>query len=179
MERDGYIKVKTTYGPNEIRAQIKADILLRPKITAKDEQISVHSLPLARSISPIGWVFYWVRLLKSLSLSAKMAASVQPACLDLHFSGKLSPPPLLKQNAIFVRCVSSPNFPEPDSLTDPPDIVNTSRDQRKVVRIAWEKLVRWSRSLRAKANTDVLQRTRKVYYYLRSLSRFHLRFGVF
>ncbi|KFK36941.1 hypothetical protein AALP_AA4G192100 [Arabis alpina] len=89
-----------------------------------------------------------------------MAASVQPACLDLHFSGKH--PPLFKQTAVFVRCVSSPsNFPEPDSLTDSTDI-NLSRDQRKVVRIAWEKLVRWSRSWRAKAKTDVLERTRKV-----------------
>ncbi|KAL9302341.1 Glycerol-3-phosphate dehydrogenase [NAD(+)] 2 [Arabidopsis thaliana] len=90
-----------------------------------------------------------------------MAASVQPACLDLHFSGKH--PPLLKHNAIIVRCVSSPNvIPEADSISGPPDIINTNRDQRKVVRIAWEKLVRWSRSLRAKAKTDVLERTRKV-----------------
>ncbi|XP_002520875.2 glycerol-3-phosphate dehydrogenase [NAD(+)] 2, chloroplastic isoform X2 [Ricinus communis] len=38
-----------------------------------------------------------------------------------------------------------------------------SRDRRKVVRIAWEKLVRWSRSWRKKNNTtDVLQRTNKV-----------------
>ncbi|KAG5402312.1 hypothetical protein IGI04_016919 [Brassica rapa subsp. trilocularis] len=85
-----------------------------------------------------------------------MAASLQPACLDLHFAGK-HPPPLKHTNATFLRCVSSPNFPEPDS----PD-ANLTKDQRKVVRIAWEKIVRWSRSLRAKAKTDVLERTRKV-----------------
>ncbi|KAK9124753.1 hypothetical protein Sjap_014355 [Stephania japonica] len=36
------------------------------------------------------------------------------------------------------------------------------KDRRKVVRIAWEKLVRWSRSWRSKAKTDVLERTNKV-----------------
>ncbi|KAK4433479.1 Glycerol-3-phosphate dehydrogenase [NAD(+)] 2, chloroplastic [Sesamum alatum] len=35
-------------------------------------------------------------------------------------------------------------------------------DQRKIVRIAWEKLVRWSRSWRSKSKTDVLERTNKV-----------------
>ncbi|KAK6155997.1 hypothetical protein DH2020_010245 [Rehmannia glutinosa] len=37
-----------------------------------------------------------------------------------------------------------------------------SRDRRKIVRVAWEKLVRWSRSWRSKAKTDVLERTKKV-----------------
>ncbi|ONK77166.1 uncharacterized protein A4U43_C02F3780 [Asparagus officinalis] len=36
------------------------------------------------------------------------------------------------------------------------------RDRRRAVRIAWEKLVRWSRSWRSKAKTDVLERTKKV-----------------
>ncbi|GAA0166403.1 hypothetical protein LIER_21560 [Lithospermum erythrorhizon] len=36
-----------------------------------------------------------------------------------------------------------------------------SKERRKVVRVAWEKLVRWSRSLRSKAKTDVLERTKK------------------
>ncbi|KAI3458429.1 hypothetical protein Pfo_015092 [Paulownia fortunei] len=36
------------------------------------------------------------------------------------------------------------------------------RDRRKVVRVAWEKLVRWSRSWRSRAKTDVLERTNKV-----------------
>uniref|UniRef100_A0A151U031 Glycerol-3-phosphate dehydrogenase [NAD(+)] n=1 Tax=Cajanus cajan TaxID=3821 RepID=A0A151U031_CAJCA len=46
--------------------------------------------------------------------------------------------------------------PNPDSEPDP------TRDRRRIVRVAWEKLVRWSRSWRSKANTDVLQRTNKV-----------------
>ncbi|KAF9598853.1 hypothetical protein IFM89_031973 [Coptis chinensis] len=37
-----------------------------------------------------------------------------------------------------------------------------SKDSRKIVRVAWEKLVRWSRSWRSKSKTDVLQRTKKV-----------------
>lgn len=37
-----------------------------------------------------------------------------------------------------------------------------SKDRRRAVRVAWEKLVRWSRSLRSKARTDVLERTKKV-----------------
>ncbi|XP_073021314.1 glycerol-3-phosphate dehydrogenase [NAD(+)] 2, chloroplastic [Primulina eburnea] len=37
-----------------------------------------------------------------------------------------------------------------------------SKDRRKVVGLAWEKLVRWSRSWRSKAKSDVLERTNKV-----------------
>lgn len=40
--------------------------------------------------------------------------------------------------------------------------VEGTKDRRKVVRLAWEKLVRWSRSWRSKAKTDVLERTKKV-----------------
>lgn len=38
----------------------------------------------------------------------------------------------------------------------------SNRDRRRTVRIAWEKLVRWSRSWRSKNKTDVLEKTRKV-----------------
>lgn len=53
------------------------------------------------------------------------------------------------------------------SITKQPDPVmetglDPTRDRRRVVRVAWEKLVRWSRSWRSKSNTDVLQRTNKV-----------------
>ncbi|KAH7672482.1 Glycerol-3-phosphate dehydrogenase NAD-dependent protein [Dioscorea alata] len=43
-----------------------------------------------------------------------------------------------------------------------PKVREGGRDQRKAVRIAWEKLVRWSRSWRSKAKTDVVERTKKV-----------------
>ncbi|XP_020584383.1 glycerol-3-phosphate dehydrogenase [NAD(+)], chloroplastic isoform X2 [Phalaenopsis equestris] len=36
------------------------------------------------------------------------------------------------------------------------------KDRRRAVRIAWEKLVRWSRSWRSRARIDVLQQTKKV-----------------
>ncbi|KAJ0045796.1 hypothetical protein Pint_06674 [Pistacia integerrima] len=57
----------------------------------------------------------------------------------------------------------SPSLPgdsdsNPVALTVP----ERTRDRRKVVRVAWEKLVRWSRSWRSKAKTDILERTNKV-----------------
>ncbi|KAJ0103468.1 hypothetical protein Patl1_06766 [Pistacia atlantica] len=57
----------------------------------------------------------------------------------------------------------SPSLPgdsdsNPVALTAP----ERTRDRRKVVRVAWEKLVRWSRSWRSKAKTDILERTNKV-----------------
>ncbi|CAA7406181.1 unnamed protein product [Spirodela intermedia] len=36
------------------------------------------------------------------------------------------------------------------------------KDRRRAVRVAWEKLVRWSRSWRSRARSDVLERTKKV-----------------
>jgi glycerol-3-phosphate dehydrogenase (NAD+) len=36
------------------------------------------------------------------------------------------------------------------------------KDRRRAVRIAWEKLVRWSRSWRRRNRSDVLETTRKV-----------------
>ncbi|XP_028782302.1 glycerol-3-phosphate dehydrogenase [NAD(+)] 2, chloroplastic isoform X2 [Neltuma alba] len=45
-----------------------------------------------------------------------------------------------------------------DTESDP----DTTRDRRRAVRLAWEKLVRWSRSWRSKVKTDVLERTNKV-----------------
>ncbi|MBA0878756.1 hypothetical protein Goshw_013980 [Gossypium schwendimanii] len=56
----------------------------------------------------------------------------------------------------------SPLLPQ-DSDQNPLQLSHDrTRDRRKVVRIAWEKLVRWSRSWRSKAKTDVLERTKKV-----------------
>ncbi|XP_062154767.1 glycerol-3-phosphate dehydrogenase [NAD(+)] 2, chloroplastic isoform X3 [Alnus glutinosa] len=51
---------------------------------------------------------------------------------------------------------SQPLFQDPEPT---PDRV---RDRRRAVRLAWEKLLRWSRSWRSKAKTDVLERTNKV-----------------
>lgn len=69
----------------------------------------------------------------------------------------IDPPPPPEQNRLPSRDVEV-------SL----EVASATRDRRKIVRVAWEKLVRWSRSLRLKARTDVLERTDKVnfYYYM-------------
>ncbi|MFQ6647375.1 hypothetical protein Gotur_021091 [Gossypium turneri] len=63
-------------------------------------------------------------------------------------------------------CAGTPSpspLPPQDSDQNPLQLSpDRTRDRRKVVRIAWEKLVRWSRSWRSKAKTDVLERTKKV-----------------
>ncbi|CAL9151293.1 unnamed protein product [Musa hybrid cultivar] len=48
------------------------------------------------------------------------------------------------------------------SLSSRQDGKEGGRDRRRAVRIAWEKLVRWSRSWRSKAKSDVLEGTKKV-----------------
>lgn len=53
----------------------------------------------------------------------------------------------------------APADPNPNSDIGPPSV---RKDRKRAVRIAWEKLVRWSRSWRSKAKTDVLERTNKV-----------------
>nr|GMD53017.1 glycerol-3-phosphate dehydrogenase [NAD(+)] 2, chloroplastic [Ipomoea batatas] len=55
-----------------------------------------------------------------------------------------------------------PSPPPPLSNQDEISVDGSSKDRRKVVKFAWEKLVRWSRSWRSKAKTDVLERTNKV-----------------
>ncbi|KAK0593289.1 hypothetical protein LWI29_034315 [Acer saccharum] len=65
------------------------------------------------------------------------------------------------------RCFATPSPPpNSDNESDPVAITNVApdrtRDRRKIVRVAWEKLVRWSRSWRSKAKTDILERTKKV-----------------
>jgi len=50
---------------------------------------------------------------------------------------------------------SHPLFQDPEPTPD------RARDRRRAVRLAWEKLLRWSRSWRSKAKTDVLVRTKQ------------------
>ncbi|KAK7372908.1 hypothetical protein VNO80_06298 [Phaseolus coccineus] len=57
-----------------------------------------------------------------------------------------------------VANASPPQDPDPASNPQP----DPNRDRRRIVRVAWEKILRWSRSWRSKANTDILQRTNKV-----------------
>lgn len=89
--------------------------------------------------------------------------------------------PFPSKSTVFLTLSTSPNniththtpsctrtdSPSPTQQPDP--VMETgldpTRDRRRVVRVAWEKLVRWSRSWRSKSNTDVLQRTKKVYSF--------------
>uniref|UniRef100_A0A6M2FCF9 Glycerol-3-phosphate dehydrogenase [NAD(+)] n=1 Tax=Populus davidiana TaxID=266767 RepID=A0A6M2FCF9_9ROSI len=96
--------------------------------------------------------------------------------LRLHnFPSKTPPPPLAftpPTTSCFLSTVTSSSISkeekekEPHSTavasTNAPD-EGSQQDRRKVVQIAWEKLVRWSRSWRSKNNkTDLLERTNKV-----------------
>ncbi|KAK4750136.1 hypothetical protein SAY87_027585 [Trapa incisa] len=73
----------------------------------------------------------------------------QPSSADLPLSAHSSPSP-------------SSSLSSSSSLTGDDSLPERTRDRRKVVKLAWEKLVRWSRSWRSKAKTDVLERTKKV-----------------
>uniref|UniRef100_A0A7N0UEW2 Glycerol-3-phosphate dehydrogenase [NAD(+)] n=1 Tax=Kalanchoe fedtschenkoi TaxID=63787 RepID=A0A7N0UEW2_KALFE len=58
---------------------------------------------------------------------------------------------------------ASADPPPPDAAeTSTIGAADRSKDRRKVVKLAWDKLVRWSRSWRSKARTDVLSTTKKV-----------------
>lgn len=67
-------------------------------------------------------------------------------------------------------CPCSAGTLEPELIEESPSpelgssvaVKEGGKDRRRAVRIAWEKLVRWSRSWRSKAKTDVLERTKKV-----------------
>lgn len=57
------------------------------------------------------------------------------------------------------RAQPQPSEPDTETLVLPLD---GPKERREIVRLAWEKLVRWSRSLQSRAKTDVLERTNKV-----------------
>ncbi|CAN1852473.1 Glycerol-3-phosphate dehydrogenase [NAD(+)] 2, chloroplastic [Linum perenne] len=93
--------------------------------------------------------------------------------LNSTFSNKKkhSPPhylPRYPSKQRFLPPLSCSAAEETTSLDDdsaagkPPLAVDRFIDRRKVVRIAWEKLLRWSRSWRSKNKADVLRRTKKV-----------------
>ncbi|KAL9991774.1 putative glycerol-3-phosphate dehydrogenase (NAD(+)) [Helianthus debilis subsp. tardiflorus] len=70
-------------------------------------------------------------------------------------------------NIVCAAAIDPPPPPDQNRLPSPDadvalEVASATRDRRKIVRVAWEKLVRWSRSLRSRAKTDVLERTNKV-----------------
>lgn len=67
--------------------------------------------------------------------------------------------------------------PEPVSAVSSETRTRDGRDRRKIVKVAWEKLVRWSRTWRSKAKTDILERTNKVkkfYIFISCIAMFRL-----
>lgn len=63
-------------------------------------------------------------------------------------------------------CAAGEIVEPPTDAVEAPQEGGAGRDRRKIVRVAWEKLVRWSRSWRSRAKTDVLERTNKVDIFL-------------
>ena len=87
----------------------------------------------------------------------------------IHF---LNLPKLPSKPLVIATCCAttpssspSPSFPQDSDQNPLQTSPERTRDRRKVVRLAWEKLVRWSRSWRSKAKTDVLERTKKVFHF--------------
>lgn len=76
--------------------------------------------------------------------------------------------------SMFVSLASSDSQPPSEDLYPETTGDRSRKDRRRVVRLAWEKLVRWSRSWRSKTKTDVLERTNKVSFFL-SFFIFQLR----
>ena len=77
--------------------------------------------------------------------------------------------------SMFVSLASSDSRPPSEDLYLETTGDRSRKDRRRVVRLAWEKLVRWSRSWRSKTKTDdVLERTNKVSFFL-SFFIFQLR----
>ncbi|KAL8199779.1 hypothetical protein R6Q57_013347 [Mikania cordata] len=106
--------------------------------------------------------------------------SQQPFQFNLLHANFSPPPPKIGQTILLLQhCTSNHSSTVCAAAIDPPppsdqnrspsqdadeslEVASATRDRRKIVRVAWEKLVRWSRSLRSKANSDVLERTNKV-----------------
>ncbi|XBI69640.1 hypothetical protein VPH35_064301 [Triticum aestivum] len=89
----------------------------------------------------------------------------------------LPPAPIFRPRTTTARhraspiCAAASDVPPPDAETDEGEAPRSGRkDRRRVVRIAWEKLVRWSRSWRSRNRSDVLETTRKVTERLLSAS---------
>ncbi|XP_024439045.1 glycerol-3-phosphate dehydrogenase [NAD(+)] 2, chloroplastic isoform X2 [Populus trichocarpa] len=102
--------------------------------------------------------------------------STSKTSLRLHnFPSKTPPPPpptfTPTTTSCFLSTVTSSSISKEEKEKEPHSTAVAStkapeegsqQDRRKVVQIAWEKLVRWSRSWRSKNNkTDLLERTNK------------------
>ncbi|CAA0834485.1 Glycerol-3-phosphate dehydrogenase [Striga hermonthica] len=95
------------------------------------------------------------------SLHNPTRPSLKPQSLNL--ANNFAPPPRLRTStAPICLCGAGEVVPAADIPQENSASLERIKDRRKVVRVAWEKLVRWSRSWRSRAKTDVLERTNKV-----------------
>lgn len=132
-----FFAVLSLHSENRTKTRMAAS-LLEPPFSANHSLFSPSHL----SFKPLNSkpTIYFSPLLRSPTSRA-------PICLCAADEIVVPPPPL----------------PLPADTSQEYNVsLERSRDRRKVVRVAWEKLVRWSRSWRSKAKTDVLERTNKV-----------------
>ncbi|KAK0593258.1 hypothetical protein LWI29_033722 [Acer saccharum] len=109
-------------------------------------------------------------ILTAKSSHSKPPLHVHSLILKLPNSSTKNPPLLFTLNSsssssttTTPRCFATPSPPPNSDLVAITNVApERTRDSRKIVRVAWEKLVRWSRSWRSKAKTDRLERTKKV-----------------
>lgn len=93
--------------------------------------------------TPKNYSLYYTKPSKLTNLS--LCCPDKPTTSHRRFCADESPPPILEDTDVVLDLVTE-----------------KTPNRRRIVRLAWEKLVRWSRSWRFKAKTDVLERTNKV-----------------
>lgn len=98
------------------------------------------------------------RLSLSISICLRPSPPASSSCSRRCLAGTLDPEPIEESTSSNPKLSSIPNSTAAAAVISK----EGGKDRRRAVRIAWEKLVRWSRSWRSKAKTDVLERTKKV-----------------
>ncbi|KAG6599938.1 Glycerol-3-phosphate dehydrogenase [NAD(+)] 2, chloroplastic [Cucurbita argyrosperma subsp. argyrosperma] len=93
--------------------------------------------------TPKNYSLYYTKPSKLTNFS--LCCPDKPTTSHRRFCADESPPPILEDTDVVLDLVTE-----------------KTPNRRRIVRLAWEKLVRWSRSWRFKAKTDVLERTNKV-----------------
>ncbi|KAG8100266.1 hypothetical protein GUJ93_ZPchr0013g37969 [Zizania palustris] len=84
------------------------------------------------------------------------------AAVAVHYDSSRHRPLLVFASATDGALSAAEEEREPDAVEGATPRGGGGKERRRVVRIAWEKLVRWSRSWRRRNRSDVLKTTRKV-----------------
>ncbi|XP_031486442.1 glycerol-3-phosphate dehydrogenase [NAD(+)] 2, chloroplastic isoform X1 [Nymphaea colorata] len=120
------------------------------------------SIELSLSNTPLYSNF---NLFLSNSISSKRCEGKKPPIPIMTIS---IPTPVHSSKTTTTHCSTESDPREPAYFPETPSFGDSKivkKDRRKTVKVAWEKLVRWSRFWRlmnAKAKTDVLEQTKKV-----------------